>query len=62
MYISLLFAILIVSHTAFVSLRDQKLNKRLSQGIMKSTLVKVLNAPINLFFDVTPVGKIINIF
>lgn len=30
--------------------------------IVKSTLKKVLLAPVNLFFDITPVGKILHIF
>ena len=30
--------------------------------IVSSTLRKVLLAPVNLFFDITPVGKILNIF
>ena len=30
--------------------------------IVKTTLRKVLLAPVNLFFDVTPVGKILKIF
>ena len=35
---------------------------RVGNGMVKKTLNKVLLAPVNLFFDVTPVGKILKIF
>ena len=35
---------------------------RVGNGMVKKTLNKVLIAPVNLFFDVTPVGKILKIF
>ena len=34
----------------------------MSFGIVSSTLKKVLEAPVNMFFDVTPIGKILQIF
>ena len=36
--------------------------RHMAKGIVKDTLTKVLLAPVNLFFDVTPVGKILRIF
>lgn len=36
--------------------------QHLTKDIVKDTFTKVINAPINLFFDVTPLGKIIQIF
>jgi len=35
---------------------------RLAERIHSKLLHKVLNAPINLFFDVTPIGRILNSF
>ena len=35
---------------------------RLAERIHSNLLHKVLNAPINLFFDVTPIGRILNSF
>ena len=34
----------------------------MGRDIHESTLSKILLAPINLFFDVTPIGKILQIF
>ena len=34
----------------------------MSSHIVTETLGRVLQAPVNLFFDVTPIGQIINIF
>ena len=39
-----------------------KKKRNMSVGIQKSTLTKILEAPINLFFDVTPIGKVLSIF
>ena len=36
--------------------------KEMGRNIHQSLLSKVMNAPINLFFDVTPVGKIFQRF
>lgn len=36
--------------------------KQMGGDIHKSLLTKVMNAPINLFFDVTPVGKVFQRF
>ena len=42
----------------FVSLKAKQMGKNVHQSL----LTKVMNAPINLFFDVTPVGKIFKRF
>lgn len=34
----------------------------MSAGVMKTTLGRILRAPVNLFFDITPIGKIMKIF
>ena len=41
--------------------QHQYLN-RIGNDIINSTVARVLKAPINLFFDVTPIGKILKIF
>ena len=62
MKISLLSTIVLVFLTTAFSLADRKIDRRIGQGIVIFTLQKVLQAPINLFFDVTPIGKILAIF
>ena len=42
----------------FVSLKAKQMGRNVHAGL----LTKVMNAPINLFFDVTPVGKIFKRF
>ena len=42
-------------------LENQKF-RYIANGILNSTLTTVLQAPVNLFFDITPVGKILGIF
>ena len=37
-------------------------NHKIGQKIRRDTLKKILYAPVNLFFDVTPIGKILEIF
>ena len=54
-----LFAVFINNLTDFI-FRDFK--RKMGRDIHKSTLRKILFAPINLFFDVTPIGKILQIF
>ena len=49
----------------FGNIRDlvlQRMKKTIGRGVHKDTLRQVLKAPVNTFFDVTPVGKILNIF
>ena len=41
---------------------QEKWKRNLGSGILKDTLKKVLLAPVNTFFDITPVGKILRIF
>ena len=54
-----LFAVFIDNMTDFI-FRDLK--RKIGRDIHKSILRKILFAPINLFFDVTPIGKILQIF
>ena len=49
----------------FGNIRDfvlQRMKKMVGRTVHKDTLRQVLLAPVNVFFDVTPVGKILNIF
>ena len=49
----------------FGNIRDfimQRMKKMVGRTVHKDTLRQVLKAPVNIFFDVTPVGKILNIF
>ena len=62
MKISLLSTVLLVFLTTMFSLADRKIDRKIGEGIVIMTLQKVLQAPINLFFDVTPIGKILAIF
>ena len=39
-----------------------KMKIQVGRDVHKETLRQVLKAPINIFFDVTPVGKILTIF
>lgn len=57
-----LFTVLCVFMGTFNSLMMRWVGRRIGQGIFKETLRKVLLAPVNTFFDVTPVGKILKIF
>ena len=53
------------AYTVFITLRMvimQFANIRASKVIHELMIVKVLKAPINLFFDVTPIGRILNRF
>ena len=54
-----LFAVGVNNLTDFI-FRDFK--RKMGRDIHQSTLRKILFAPINLFFDVTPIGKILQIF
>ena len=40
----------------------QRHHRHLGADILKTTLKRVLLAPVNTFFDITPVGKILRIF
>ena len=40
----------------------QRVKRSIGTDVHKLTLRRVLLAPVNTFFDVTPLGKIINIF
>ena len=51
---------IIVRNLKDLWMRNKK--RYMSQDITKSTLQKILEAPVNLFFDVTPIGKILDIF
>ncbi len=42
--------------TAVIQISNWKAAKKIHEGMLN----KVLNAPINLYFDVTPVGRILN--
>lgn len=37
-------------------------NLKCARNLHESMIAKIMNAPINLFFDVTPIGKILNRF
>ena len=39
-----------------------KKKRDIGRNVHKETLTKVLHAPVNTFFDVTPIGKILSIF
>lgn len=39
-----------------------RMKRQVGRNVHKDTLRKILKAPVNIFFDVTPVGKILNIF
>ena len=39
-----------------------RLNQSVGSNVHKETLKRILLAPVNNFFDVTPIGKILNIF
>ena len=52
-------AVLVNNVTDFI-IRDFK--RKMGRDIHESTLKKILLAPVNLFFDVTPLGKILKIF
>ena len=41
---------------------EQRYQRHLGADILKTTLKRVLLAPVNTFFDITPVGKILRIF
>ena len=41
---------------------ERRTQRHMGSEIVKTTLEKVLLAPVNLFFDITPVGKILKIF
>ena len=57
-----LYTLLVVSFTNLHSVAVKRWDRGMGRGIVKSTLKHVLLAPINLFFDVTPLGKILGIF
>ena len=40
----------------------KRFDRNIGGGVLKDTLRKVLFAPVNTFFDVTPIGKILKIF
>jgi len=44
------------------SLFSEVYKGRIGRDILKDTLAKVMHAPVNTFFDVTPVGKILKLF
>ena len=49
----------------FGNIRDfifQRMKKMVGRTVHKDTLRQVLHAPVNTFFDVTPIGKILTIF
>ena len=62
MKISMISTVLLVFLRTLFSIADKRIDQRVGKGIVRQTLERVLLAPINLFFDVTPIGKIINIF
>ena len=41
---------------------NQKRKREVGNGVHRETLNRILRAPINLFYDVTPIGKIMQIF
>lgn len=48
--------------TNAVSFCMENLKRYMGVDVVKKTLTKIMKAPINLFFDVTPLGKILQIF
>ena len=54
--------ILLVSFTNIQSIAVTRWDRGMGRGMVYSTLKHVLLAPVNLFFDVTPLGKILGIF
>ena len=46
----------------FVEMYMSKKSKEMGRGVHHALFSKVMNAPINLFFDVTPVGKVFSRF
>lgn len=54
-----LFAVFINNITDFIF---QDFKRKMGRDIHHSTLRKIMLAPVNLFFDVTPIGKILQIF
>lgn len=62
MYKAALCCLLQVFLAQFRHLVAKRRERYMGSGIVKETLAKVLVAPVNLFFDVTPVGKILKIF
>ena len=62
--LKIIFGLAIVS-VFFLTLRFIMLlfaNMKVGRWLHSDMLNKVMNAPINLFFDVTPIGKILNRF
>ena len=55
----ILIASLIAILESFKVLVMTTINFRLSHGFHSTIMKKVMNAPINTFFDITPVGKIL---
>ena len=50
---------------ALKTLNDHVFDKRrraIGRGVHSITLKRILFAPVNIFFDVTPIGKIMRIF
>lgn len=41
---------------------NERRNKSMGADIHRMTLYKIFAAPVNLFFDITPIGKILKIF
>ena len=41
---------------------NERRNKSMGSEIHRMTLFKIFAAPVNLFFDITPIGKILKIF
>ena len=58
-------AIVAIFGQAFYTIREfvfMRMKRLMTQNIHKETLRYVLKATVNTFFDVTPIGKILNIF
>lgn len=59
------FATVSVVGLALGTIRDvvmTRMKRKVGSNVHKETLKRVLLAPVNIFFDVTPIGKILNIF
>ena len=63
------YTLLMMGWTVCCMLRDivndlyrEKASQRMGNGVQRNLLKTVMNAPINLFFDITPIGKIFGRF
>ena len=55
-------AILKIMVSTFNSFNISKTTRKIGEKAHQTSLAKVLCAPVNNFFDVTPIGKVLRIF